>query len=59
MTLGLKIIQILEWYLMIVDNDQTSEGSENVVDCNAESLKCDTECKTQQLSACDDDEHWE
>ena len=40
------------------DNDQTSEGSENVVDCNAESLKCDTECKTQQLSACDDDEHW-
>ena len=40
------------------DNDQTSEGSENVVDCNAESLNCDTECKTQQSSACDDDEHW-
>jgi hypothetical protein len=37
------------------DNDQTSE---NVVDCNAESLNCDTECKTQQSSACDDDEHW-
>ncbi|CAB4002193.1 Hypothetical predicted protein [Paramuricea clavata] len=41
------------------DNDQTSEGSENVLDCNAESLNCDTECKTQQSSACDDDdEHW-
>jgi hypothetical protein len=40
------------------DNDQTSEGSENVVDCNAESLNCDTECKTQQSSACDNDEHW-
>ena len=38
------------------DNDQTSEGSENVVDCNAESLNCDTECKTQQSSACDDDD---
>jgi hypothetical protein len=40
------------------DNDQTSEGLENVVDCNVESLNCDTECKTQQSSACDDDEHW-
>ena len=40
------------------DNDQTSEVSENVVDCNAESLNCDTECKTQQSSACHDDEHW-
>jgi hypothetical protein len=39
------------------DNDQTSECSENVVHCNAES-SCDTECKTQQTSACDDDEHW-
>ena len=28
------------------------------MDCNAESLNCDTECKTQQSSACDDDEHW-
>ncbi|CAB4022532.1 Hypothetical predicted protein [Paramuricea clavata] len=40
------------------DKDQTSEGLENVLDCNAESLNCDTECKTQQSSACDDDEHW-
>ena len=40
------------------DNDQTSEGSENVVNCNAESLNCDTECKTQKTSACDDDEYW-
>ncbi|CAB3991245.1 Hypothetical predicted protein, partial [Paramuricea clavata] len=40
------------------DNDQTSEGLENVVDCNVESLNCDTECKTQQSLACDDDEHW-
>ena len=41
------------------DNDQTSEGSENVVGCNAESLNCNTECKTQQSSACDDDDgHW-
>ncbi|CAB4030131.1 Hypothetical predicted protein, partial [Paramuricea clavata] len=39
------------------DNDQTSDGSENIVDCNAESLNCDTECKTQQSFACDDDEH--
>ncbi|CAB4033998.1 Hypothetical predicted protein, partial [Paramuricea clavata] len=40
------------------DNDQTSEGLENVVGCNTESLNCDTECKAQQSSACDDDEHW-
>jgi hypothetical protein len=40
------------------DNDQTSECLENVLDCNAESLNCSTECKTQQSSACDDDEHW-
>jgi hypothetical protein len=30
------------------ENDQTSEVSENVVDCNAESLNCDTERNTQQ-----------
>ncbi len=39
------------------DNDQISEGSENVVECNTESMNCDTDGKTQQTLMCDDD-HW-